>query len=47
MYINKSDDIVNKYNSTYHNTIKMKPVDENQAHILRGTAKNKFKRVHN
>ena len=25
--INKLDDIVNKYNNTYHNTIKMKPVD--------------------
>ena len=27
VYINKLDDIVNKYNSTYHSTIKMKPVD--------------------
>ena len=27
VYINKLDDIVNKYNNTYHNTIKMKPVD--------------------
>ena len=26
MYIDKLDDIVNKYNSTYHSTIKMKPV---------------------
>ena len=26
-YINKLDDIVNKYNNTYHNIIKMKPVD--------------------
>ena len=25
--INKLDDIVNKYNNTYHRTIKMKPVD--------------------
>ena len=25
--IDKSDDIVNKYNNTYHRTIKMKPVD--------------------
>ena len=25
--INKLDDIVNKYNNTYHSTIKMKPVD--------------------
>ena len=29
MYINKLDDTVNKYNSTYHRTIKMKPVDVN------------------
>ena len=27
LYIDKLDDIVNKYNNTYHSTIKMKPVD--------------------
>ena len=27
VYIDKLDDIVNKYNSAYHSTIKMKPVD--------------------
>ena len=27
VYINKLDDIVNKYNNIYHSTIKMKPVD--------------------
>ena len=27
MYIDKLDDIVNKYNNTYHRTIKIKPVD--------------------
>ena len=27
VYIHKLDDIVNKYNNTYHRTIKMKPVD--------------------
>ena len=27
VYIDKLDDIDNKYNNTYHNTIKMKPVD--------------------
>ena len=27
MYIDKLDDIVKKYNNTYHTTIKMKPVD--------------------
>ena len=26
MYINKLDDVVNKYNNIYHSTIKMKPV---------------------
>ena len=25
VYMNKLDDIVNKYNNTYHSTIKMKP----------------------
>ena len=34
IYIDKLDDIVNKYNNTYHSTIKMKPVDINQAHVL-------------
>ena len=29
MYIDKLDDIVNKYNSTYHKTIKMKSTDVN------------------
>ena len=27
VYIDKLDDIVNKYNNKYHSTIKMKPVD--------------------
>ena len=27
MYIDKLDDIVNKYNNTYQNTIKIQPVD--------------------
>ena len=27
VYINKLDDIVRKYNNTYHTSIKMKPVD--------------------
>ena len=27
LYIDKLDDIVNKYSNTYHSTIKMKPVD--------------------
>ena len=27
IYIDKLDDIVNKYNNTYHSTIEIKPVD--------------------
>ena len=27
VYIDKSDDVVNKYNNTCHRTIKIKPVD--------------------
>ena len=27
VYIDKLNDIVNKYNDTYHSTIKLKPVD--------------------
>ena len=27
VYIDKLDDIVNKYNNTYHSSVKMKPVD--------------------
>ena len=27
VHIGKLDDIVSKYNNTYHSTIKMKPVD--------------------
>ena len=27
VYVNKLNDMVNKYNNTYHRTIKMKPVD--------------------
>ena len=29
VYIYKLDDMVNKYDNTYHRTIKMKPVDVN------------------
>ena len=35
VYIDKLDDIVNKYNNMYYRTIKIKPVGEkNQAHIF-------------
>ena len=34
VYIDKLDDLVNKYNNTYHSTIKMKPVDvKSNTHI--------------
>ena len=32
VYIDKLDDIVNKYNNTYHSTIKMKPFDVKHIH---------------
>ena len=31
LYNDKLDDIVNKYNNTYHRTIKLKPVDVKQS----------------
>ena len=34
MYIDKLTDIDNEYNNTYHSTIKVKPADVKQAHIL-------------
>ena len=34
VYIDKLDDIVNKYNNTYHRTIKMKPDDVNPSIYL-------------
>ena len=34
MYIDKLDDINNKYNSTYHRTIKLKPVDAKHVYCL-------------
>ena len=34
VYVDKLDNIVNKYNNTYHRTIKMKPVDFKIIHIL-------------
>ena len=51
VYIDKLDDIVNKYNNTYHSTIKMKTVDvkprrKNCWNVLRKRIKNgKLKRV--
>ena len=34
LYIDKLDDIVNKYNNTYHRNIEMKPVDVKPSCIL-------------
>ena len=33
VYIDKLDDILKRYNNTYHNTIKIKPVDKKMEHI--------------
>ena len=41
MYINKLDDIVDKYNNTFHRTIKMKPFDvKSSAYIDYGLENN-------
>ena len=34
LYIDKSDDIVGKYNNVYHSTTKMKPADLKPSNIL-------------
>ena len=34
VYIDKLDDIINKYNNTYHKTIKMKSVDVKPSMLL-------------
>ena len=34
VYIDKLDNLINKYNNTYHSTIKIKPVDIKLTHIL-------------
>ena len=41
MYIDKLDDIVNKYKNTYHSTIKIKPVDLKQNTYIDSNKKNK------
>ena len=50
VYIDKLDGIVNKYNNTYHSTIKMKPVDVNSSTYINFNKENnkedlKFKAV--
>ena len=44
MYINKLDDIVNKYNSIYHSTIEMKHVDVESSTDIGFDVKNNKKR---
>ena len=39
VYIDKLDEIVNKCNNTYHNTIKMKPVDVNSTTYIDSSKK--------
>ena len=34
VYIDKFDDVVDEYNDKYHRTIKIKPVDVKDIHIL-------------
>ena len=40
VYIAKLDDIVNKYNNTYHSTIKMKPVDVKSSTYINSSKEN-------
>ena len=40
LYIDKLDDIVNKYNNTHHNTIIMKPVDVKSSTYIDSSKKN-------
>ena len=42
VYIDKLDDIIDKYNNTYHNTIKMKPFD-----VKSSTCFNSSKEINN
>ena len=44
VYINNLTDIVNKYNDTYHGTIKMKPVDLKSSTYIDFCKKHKDKR---
>ena len=41
VHIDKLDDIVNKYNNIYHNTIKMKPVDVESSTCIDSSKQNK------
>ena len=41
MYIDKLDGIVNKYNNTYHSTVKMKPIDIKSSTYIKFNKENK------
>ena len=41
VYINKLDDMVNRYRNTYHSKIKIKPVDVNSSTYINFDKKNK------
>ena len=43
VYIDKLDDIVNKYNNTYHKKIKMKPVDVKSSAYIDSSKENNYK----
>ena len=44
-YIDRLDDVINKYNNTYHSAIKMKPVDIKPLSYINSSKEisNKFK----
>ena len=46
VYIDKLDDIANKYNNTYHSTINMKPVDVKSSKKINDKYKNIFAKSH-
>ena len=47
LYIDKLDNMVNKYNNTYHSTIKMKPVDVKSSTFIDLSKKNNKKKLPN
>ena len=47
VYIDKSDEIVNKYNNTYHRIIKMKPVDVKPSTYILTLTQEKVRKVLN
>ena len=47
VYIDKLDEIVNKYNNTYHRIIKMKPVDVKPSTYILPLTKEKVRKVLN